>query len=101
MAPPAVAEGYGGQAGASSGYRVSLNRSKEPCDGLAVNRAQANFVRDSKEMICHRILRKNVGIPNTWENSMYSIVNQQLRLIETESSVGNPYEFFGNTNSAL
>ena len=35
----------------------------------------------------------NVGIVNTWQNSLYSLVNQQLRLIYAESSVGNPYVF--------
>lgn len=35
----------------------------------------------------------NVGIVNTWQNPLYSLVNQELRLIDVESSVGNHYIF--------
>ena len=64
--------------------------------------------RPVETIVCHQILPQNVGIATTLENSLYSIVNQELRLIDAKSSVGTPYVsqrtdrmVFGNVNSKL
>ena len=51
----------------------------------------SNVRRSVEAIVCHQILPQNVGIATTLENSLYSIVNQELRLIDAKSSVGTPY----------